>query len=210
MTVPSNHASGDWAGRAGENSVSVIIPCFNQAHYLPQAIESVLVQNYHPLEILVINDGSTDDTAAVAARYGDRIQLINQANQGLSAARNAGLRLAQGALLHFLDSDDYVLPSFYDQLVAVLAARPDAAAAYCGMRLVDAQNQPLGDRPPLPESDDWFHQLLEENPWSPHALLVRAAALAPVGGFDPALRSCEDWGPVAAPGRHRRKVCPGR
>ena len=173
--------------------VSVIIPCYKQAQYLPQTIESVLAQEYTPIEILVINDGSPDDTAKVAARYGDRIKYIEQVNQGLSAARNTGLRHATGEFLHFLDSDDYVRPGFYEKLTAVLATRPEAAAAYCGYQWVDVNSVFLGERLPVPEVDDWFHRLLEENPWPPNALLFRAAALEAAGNFDVKLRSCEDW-----------------
>jgi len=178
---------------AVRRGVSVIIPCYQQAQYLSQAIESVLAQNFRLLEIIVINDGSPDDTAAVAARFGHRIKYIEQKNQGVSAARNAGLRLARGEFLHFLDADDYVLPGFYDKMVAVLNQRPDAAACYCGYRFVDLAGACLLEREPISESKDWFHLLLEKNNWPCHSLLVRAAVLLTTGGFDANLRSCEDW-----------------
>jgi len=175
--------------------VSVIIPCYRQAHFLAQAIDSVLAQDAGAIEIVVINDGSPDDTAQVAARYGDRIRYHAQANQGLSPARNAGLRLATKEFLHFLDSDDFVRPGFYKKLSAVLAQRPEAVAAYSGFQWVDAAGRFVGELPPEPETADWFHRLLESNPWPPNALLVRATALAEAGSepFEVKLRSCEDW-----------------
>ena len=84
--------------------VSVIIPCHNHAAYLGEAIESVLGQDYGPVQIIVVDDGSTDDTAAVAASR-DGVTLVRQPNHGLAAARNRGLRESSGELLVFLDAD---------------------------------------------------------------------------------------------------------
>ncbi len=182
--------------RAGQRpEVSVIIPCYQQAHFLAQAIDSVLAQNFGAIEIIVVNDGSPDDTAQVAACYGDQIRYHHQANQGLSAARNTGLRLATGRFIHFLDSDDFVRPGFYDKLSAVLGNRPEVLAAYSGFQWVDVASEFVGELPPEPETTDWFHRLLESNPWPPNAVLIRASALEGAGPnpFDLKLRSCEDW-----------------
>src|SRR5215210_2105808 len=96
-------------GSAGTPLVSVIIPCYNQAHFLGEAIESVLGQSYPNFEIVVVDDGSPDDTAEVAARYPE-VRYICQDNQGLSAARNTGLGQSEGEYVVFLDADDRLLP----------------------------------------------------------------------------------------------------
>src|SRR5919112_554735 len=92
-----------------EALVSVIIPCYNHAHYLDQAIESVLNQSYRNFEIIVVDDGSTDETSVVASRY-ERVRLFQQENQGLSGARNRGLGEAKGEYVVFLDADDRLVP----------------------------------------------------------------------------------------------------
>src|SRR5688500_1347785 len=93
-----------------EPLVSVIIPNYNYAHYLPQAINSVLAQTYSQVEIIVIDDGSTDDSVTVLRSYGDRIRWLQQPNQGVSAARNVGAHNTKGELVAFLDADDFWLP----------------------------------------------------------------------------------------------------
>src|ERR687894_2072239 len=90
--------------------VTVVIPCYNQAHFLGEAIESVLSQTYPHFEIVVVDDGSTDNTSEVASGYPpDKVRLIRQENKGLSAARNAGLGRSGGEYVVFLDSDDRLL-----------------------------------------------------------------------------------------------------
>ena len=86
--------------------VSVIIPTYQRSHLVGQAIESVLAQTYCDYEIIVVNDGSTDNTGEILAQYGDRIVAIHQENRGLPAARHAGIRVAQGQYIAFLDDDD--------------------------------------------------------------------------------------------------------
>src|SRR5437763_447547 len=87
-------------------TVSVIIPAYNFARYVPEAIDSVLAQTYAPFEVIVVDDGSTDDTPKVLAAYGNRIRAIRQVNQGVAAARNTGLAAAGGEYVAFIDSDD--------------------------------------------------------------------------------------------------------
>src|SRR5688500_685940 len=94
---------------ATSSLVSVIIPCYNHGHYLPKAIESVLEQSYTPVEIIVVDDGSTDDTAVIAQSY-PQVTYMYQSNSGLSASRNTGIRHSQGDYLVFLDADDWLYP----------------------------------------------------------------------------------------------------
>src|SRR5688500_17208365 len=92
-----------------DGRTSVVVTCFNHAGYLPDALRSVLEQTVAPCEIIVVDDGSTDDTSTVAAAF-DRVRVVRQSNQGLSAARNAGLRACSGDFVIFLDADDRLLP----------------------------------------------------------------------------------------------------
>src|SRR5512135_2445774 len=111
--------------------VSIIIPCYNQARYLPLSIGSVQAQSRPDWEIVLVNDGSTDDSAAVAAHFTDpRIRYIYQNNQGLSAARNTGVRAALGRYLAFLDSDDEWASEFLTTCIHTLETNPRLAGVY--------------------------------------------------------------------------------
>src|SRR5215208_7052146 len=110
--------------------VSVVIPCYNQAHFLGEAIESVLAQSYKDFEIVVVDDGSPDDTSEVASRY-EEVRLIRQKNSGLAGARNRGLAEAEGAYVVFLDSDDRLMPEALEVGVRELASHPECAFV-CG------------------------------------------------------------------------------
>src|SRR5262245_24730960 len=107
MSELSAHApKGNAQALSPDFLVSVVIPTFNRAHLITGAIESVLAQTLPPLEIIVVDDGSTDDTPERLAPYLDRIVFLGQENRGVSAARNAGIQAARGNLIAFLDSDD--------------------------------------------------------------------------------------------------------
>jgi glycosyltransferase involved in cell wall biosynthesis len=105
-------------------TVSVVIPAFEAERYVGAAIESVLAQGYEPLEIVVVDDGSTDGTAAAVARYGDRVHHHAQEHAGIGAARNRGVALARGDLIAFLDADDLWAPNKLARQTAALAADP--------------------------------------------------------------------------------------
>ena len=90
--------------------VSVVIPCYRQAHYLPTAVDSALAQTHPDVEVIVVDDGSDDDTAAVAARYGARVRYVRRPNGGLAAARNTGVAASTATYLKFLDADDHLVP----------------------------------------------------------------------------------------------------
>src|SRR5215204_5307150 len=112
--------------RARAPLVSVIIPCYNQAHFLGEAIESVLAQSYPHFEIIVVDDGSTDNTFEVASHY-SKVRLIRQENRGVSRARNAGLRESEGSYVVFLDADDRLLPGALDAGLECFEAHPESA-----------------------------------------------------------------------------------
>ena len=108
--------------------VSIIIPNYNHARYLGDAVHSVLNQDYQNFEIIVVDDGSTDNSREVARQFGEKIHYIYQENAGLSAARNTGIRVAKGSLIGVLDADDMYEPTFISTLVAVLESNPNADA----------------------------------------------------------------------------------
>ena len=174
-------------------SVSVIIPCFNQARFLADAINSALVSTGVTLEIIVIDDGSTDETSAVAQSFFGKIVYLHQENAGLSAARNSGLRLATGKYCHFLDSDDWVIPGFYSDLVETLESRPEIGLAYSSVRVVNEVGQTTRENIAKTVDDPAFVTLLRHNVFAVHAAIVRRDLLEGVGEFDTKLTSAEDW-----------------
>src|SRR5919199_424046 len=130
-----------WTDQKEETSVqepsvvSVVIPCYNQAHFLGEAIESVLAQSHPHFEIVVVNDGSTDNTSEVATRY-PGVRCIRQDNQGLSAARNSGLARSGGKYVVFLDADDRLLPEALEAGLECLKAHPECAFASGRYRII--------------------------------------------------------------------------
>ncbi len=124
-------------------SVSVIVPTYNRARWLPEAVTSVLRQTHAPLEVLIVDDGSTDDTEAVCASFAAPVRYIRQANAGVSAARNHGVREARGEWIAFLDSDDVWLPAKLEIQLAALRAFPGAEWSVTGCEVVDLEGQPV-------------------------------------------------------------------
>lgn len=174
--------------------VSVIIPNYNHASYLDEAIRSALAQTYPHVEVIVVDDGSTDDSRTVAARYGDDITYIWQENQGLSAARNTGIRAASGDYIALLDADDLLEPGYLAALMATLEEHPEASGAYCGYRFVDQHNcllPQVENRTPPPEQLSAL--LLKGNFWVPESPVVQRRCYEEAGPFDTSLRACEDW-----------------
>ncbi len=141
--------------------VSVIIPTYNYGRYLPRAIESCLNQSYTALEIIVVDDGSTDNTQEVAKRYQDRIVYIRQENGGVSAARNKGLEQATGAFIAFLDADDYITEDAIQTRLEALTKNPEA-----GVVITEAyskKGESLSYRPSLKKdivSNRFYEELL--------------------------------------------------
>jgi glycosyltransferase involved in cell wall biosynthesis len=174
--------------------VSVIIPTYNRADFLPRAIESVLEQTYADFELVIVDDGSTDETADVVARYADpRIRYHWQENQERSAARNEGIALSQGAYVTFLDSDDWYLPCKLACQAAVLDADPEVGMVASGWSKVDSSGRTIKEyRPwlqcPAPVALDWLLCGLTVV----GANMVRREHLDRVGGFDSELLRTED------------------
>ncbi|MEG4036015.1 glycosyltransferase [Microcoleus sp. S36b_A4] len=173
--------------------VSVVIPAYNCADYVGQAVDSVLHQTYANWEIIVIDDGSKDDTRLVLEKYGDRIRYIYQQNQGVSIARNHGIELARGEFIAFLDADDYFFPDKLAAQMAVFAARPNLGIVHSGWRLVNSIGEPLKDVKPwqnVPKLD--LEMWLRWKPVLPSAMVFRRQWLERAGGFDPRFPPAED------------------
>jgi glycosyltransferase involved in cell wall biosynthesis len=177
-------------------SVSVIIPTYNYARFVREAIDSVLAQTAPALEIIVVDDGSTDDTQAVLAAYGDRIRGIYQQNQGVGIARNTGIAAARGEYVAFLDSDDIWMPRKLECDVARFEADPDLGLVHCGAERIDSAGRVL--EVSLTGMEGWIAEYLLR--------LDRAVIAAPgsgtmvpkriaeeIGGFDARLQPSEDW-----------------
>ncbi|MCL4262305.1 MAG: glycosyltransferase [Anaerolineae bacterium] len=175
------------------STVSVIIPAYNQGHFLAEAVNSVLAQTYPRVEVIVVDDGSTDDTAVVAHNFTDpRVQYVYKQNGGLSSARNEGLRHAQGQYISYLDSDDCFLPEKLAILVGEMDAHP-AVGFVAGQAIpVDEHGRHVGKKFDTPLPTD-AKQLLLGNPLHVGSVLVRRDWQDKVGFFDESLRSYEDW-----------------
>ncbi len=173
------------------DTVSVIIPCFNGAAYLRQALESALSQTRPPLEVIVVDDGSTDDSAAIAASFGEGVRVIRQPNQGESVARNRALAVAAGTHTLFLDADDLLHPGALEQLVGAVAGDPKAVALMgTASFTVDPQAPFLVHQPAVSQ---FFPRIIGENPGVPHAWLTPTSLIRQVGGFCEPLQYFEDW-----------------
>jgi len=181
-------------------AVSVIIPTYNRAYCVGEAIESVLAQSLREREIIVVDDGSTDETSAVVERYGDAVRYIRQLNAGVGAARNTGIRAARGEYVAFLDSDDEWLPDKLGVQVSALAADRSLVAHMTNVLIVP-QDQPSRElfslkrradlaarpcrleRPLVDVLDLWIYL---------QAVMVRRAVFEQIGLLDERLRFLEE------------------
>jgi glycosyltransferase involved in cell wall biosynthesis len=174
-------------------TVSIIIPCYNGELFLTEALDAALAQRYSHFEVIVVDDGSTDGSAAILASYGARIRVVRQANAGLSAARNAGILASTGDYLAFLDADDYWRHDFLEKMMQALHAS-GAAIAYCGWQnvgLPGGRGEPFV--PPDYEQPDKLEKMLTGVRWPVHAAVTRRDVVISAGGFDPKWRTCEDF-----------------
>ena len=169
--------------------VSVVIPAYNQGRFVAEAVESALCQSHSAIEVIVVDDGSTDNTPAILDAFSDRqrLRVIRQKNRGLPAARNRGLADAGGEFVVFLDSDDRLAPTFVERLLPPLKADQRVAFAYADVQMIDADGQPSGDfsvgQSRRIVTGDIFESLLVGGYFPPHAALVRRSAVDAAGGF---------------------------
>jgi len=177
-------------------TVSAIIPTYNHAGFLPGALESVFAQTCCPLEVIVVDDGSTDETAEVLRAYEGRIRVLSQPNRGVGAARNAGAAVASGELLAFLDADDAWLPAKLERQAARFGVEPEIALVHCGVEEIDEWGSQLRTR--LDGMEGWVSRemLLFRRGvilGGGSAVVIRRATFLDVGGFDEALSTSADW-----------------
>jgi glycosyltransferase involved in cell wall biosynthesis len=173
--------------------VSVILPTYNRAWIVKEAVESVLGQDFCDVELIVVDDGSTDGTPAMLAAYGSRLRCIRQENRGVSAARNTGIQAARGPLIALLDSDDTWLPGKLDAQVAYFDAHPEALICQTeeiwirnGVRVNPGKRH-------RKQAGMIFERSLALCLVSPSAVMLRRSLLDEVGLFDEALPACEDY-----------------
>ncbi|MCW5970266.1 MAG: glycosyltransferase [Blastocatellales bacterium] len=176
--------------------VSVIIPTYNQASFLGEAIESALMQTLPPREVIVIDDGSSDGTARVLAGFEGRIRAMRQANRGVAAARNAGARTATGDALAFLDSDDRWLPEKLERQAARLEAETDLGLVHAGFEEIDADGAVLNAH--LDGREGWVAEdmLLFDGPvilGGGSGVMIPRRVFQEAGGFDERLSTSADW-----------------
>jgi len=189
--------------------VSVITPAYNTERFLAASLDSALAQSFRDFEIVVVDDGSTDGTGAIAARYaaqhGPRIRIVHQANLGLCGARNTAIQIARGKYLAMLDADDEWLPQHLADSVAALEKHPQAGFVHANIERIDARGNVLQvPRRYWREHDDVFARLfLREEHVSCPTVVLRRELIEQLGGFDPRFNrlGCEDrdlWLRIAA------------
>jgi len=178
---------------------SLIISTFNHGRFVGAAIDSALAQTLGAVDVIVVDDGSTDDTLAILERYAGRVRILRQPNRGLAAARNTGLAAARGTFVSFLDADDVMAPTKLATQLAVLERSPAIGWTYCDVLM---EMMATGATTRASERfgyaaralDGWlFPELIRGNFIPAIAPLVRRTALEAAGGFDEGLTALEDW-----------------
>lgn len=177
-------------------TVSVIIPTHNHAAFLPETLESVFAQRLQPYEVIVVDDGSTDETPKVLRRYAGRIRAVRQPNRGVASARNAGTLMASGDVLAFLDSDDVWLPAKLELQVGRLWRDPELGLIHCGVEEVDAVGRSLRRR--LDGMEGWVSRKMlffgcGVILGGGSAALIPRVLFETVGRFDERLSTSADW-----------------
>ena len=182
--------------------ISVVVPTYNRAHLILDALDSVASQSYRPMELIVVDDGSTDDTEKIVSEWwkqhsstGMSFRFIKQSNLGGNKARNSGIEAATGKYIGFLDSDDRWHSSKLEQQLEVLEYNPSAGAVYCGVQQIDLDSgqriEPSNRSYP---TGNLLDQLLVKDVTAPTSTyLVRKEVFAEVGLFDETLMARQDW-----------------
>ena len=182
--------------------VSIVIPCYNQARYLGEAVQSALDQSVSDTEIIVVNDGSTDDTVRVAGRF-PGVRCITQERRGLAAARNSGVAHCSGELVVFLDADDRLLPGGLDAGARLMTADSSLAFVAGFSRFINAEGEPMATEQPVRGGDDPYRALLRRNSIrNPAMVMFRRSAVKAEGGFDSRVNACADYDMYLRLSRH--------
>lgn len=178
--------------------ISVVIACHNQGMFVARTIESALRQVHSPLEIVVVNDGSTDETAQVLARF-PQIRVLDCTNRNVSLARNAGWRESRGDFVLFLDADDELEAHALSHLFGKLQKNRDCDLAFGRLKLIDCDGAAMSrdsciPRRPPADNRDFYREMLRDNfIWPPGCVLFRRAVFEKTGGFSGKFRTREDY-----------------
>ena len=174
--------------------VSVVIPTYNYRCHVVEAVESALAQTYQPIEVIVVDDGSSDDTKQELLPFRERIRYRYQQNQGTSAARNQGIRMAGGDYIAFLDADDVWEPTKIEKQVQVMEQSPRTGVVFCEFYRVNVQTGVTRHRQyPKELRGDIRRQLLQHCWVALSGALVRRSCFDVVGFLDETLRGVDDW-----------------
>lgn len=178
--------------------VTVVMAAYNAERFIRQTLESVLAQTLREIELIVVDDGSTDGTQAILAGFSDgRLRVLRQKNGGVSAARNAGLAAAHGAYIFFLDADDILLPNALAEMAATLDKNPLSVACFAHHIRITQDGKELSDRADLAwktfPAKDTLRHLVGKNFIVCGAICIRTGAARLVRGFSPSLTWGEDW-----------------
>jgi glycosyltransferase involved in cell wall biosynthesis len=171
----------------------VIVPCYRQAHYLAEAIESVLLQTYPHIEVVVVDDGSPDNTGEIAARY-PGVRYVREPQRGVSEARNLGIRTSNGSFLIFLDADDRLLPEAVTTGLDCFSRHPEVAFVSGLFRFVATDGATLYERQGHQVLADHYAEMLRRNYIAaPCAVMWRRGVFETIAGFNPAFSATADY-----------------
>lgn len=173
--------------------VSVVITAYNYGRFIARALESVFAQTYRDIEVIVVDDGSTDDTRECVGAFGSRVAYLYQPNAGMPAAQNTGIAASRGALIAFLDADDVWLPRKLERQLEAMQADPGIGVVYSWWAYVDEAGTPLPQTKQPTARGDVFEELLRGCFVSFSMSLIRRVCFDHVGGLDPSIGRANDW-----------------
>lgn len=176
-------------------SISVVIPAYNAASFIEETLESVLKQTLPPSEVLVIDDGSTDETAKVAERFAPAVRVIRRPNSRAAATRNFGVETATSEWVAFVDADDIWEPNKLERQMAELREHPEADICYTGrvLRLQEGEKSRLGPTVQVPPASNIREALFKGTTFLPSSVVIRRSVFLAVGGYDTSFKYVEDW-----------------
>jgi len=185
--------AGQLSDAAKGPMVSVIMPTYNRVDYLPQTLDSLRAQSLRDYEVLIVDDGSTDDTADLIRARPEPIRYLWQENAGPAAARNRGLKEARGQFVAFLDSDDLWKPRFLEAMTDCLQSNPDVDVAFCKFVTIDDQGRILRGHHKKPHAGRITEPLFASTFITTPSILARLRVIRDAGGLNPTLQTNEDY-----------------